>query len=423
MNSTHTHTLNRRRALGCCAGLASGLFTSLQGMAQADTPAWLQDERLQHCLQGLDAAQLWDVHTHLLGTGDAGSGCRVHPHMAQWWHPVEHLRKRMIMGAAGVPADTATVDNTYVTRLAQLASQFPAGARWMLFAFDDALDDAGQVRNGWTTFHVPNAHAQVVARQHPDRFEWVASIHPYRADALQRLDVAIAGGARAVKWLPSAMNIDLRDARCQPFYIRLAASGLPLIVHCGEEKAVPGAGRDDLGNPLLVRAPLAQGVRVIVAHCASLGDALDLDQRRPTMRPAFDLFARVMDEADGRARLLGDVSAVFQSNRSAEVAQTVITRANGDWRGRLLHGSDYPLPGVGWLYRLGGLVRAGLLDERSASWLPTLQPQNPLMFDLALKRCLRWQGQGLPEDVFATRTHWARSATPTPTTTLTAGLP
>jgi mannonate dehydratase len=340
--------------------------------------------------------------------------------MAQWWHPVEHLRKRMIMGAAGVPTNAATVDNTYVTRLAQLASQFPAGARWMLFAFDDALDDAGQVRNGWTTFHVPNAHAQVVARQHPDRFEWVASIHPYRADALQRLDAAIAGGARAVKWLPSAMNIDLRDARCQPFYARLAASGLPLIVHCGEEKAVPGAGRDDLGNPLLVRAPLAQGVRVIVAHCASLGDALDLDQRRPTLRPAFALFARVMDEADGRARLLGDVSAVFQSNRSAEVAQSVMARANGDWRGRLLHGSDYPLPGVGWLYRLGGLVRAGLLDERSAQWLPTLQPQNPLMFDLALKRSLRWQGQGLPEDVFATRTHWARSTAPT--TTLTAGL-
>jgi len=407
MTTPHIHTLNRRHALGCCAGLASGLFTSLQGLAQPAAPSWLHDERLQRCLQGLDASQLWDVHTHLLGTGDAGTGCRVHPHMAQWWHPVEHLRKRMIMGAAGVPSESTAVDTVYVARLAQLADQFPAGARWMLFAFDDALDDSAQVRPDWTTFHVPNLHAQAVARQHPDRFEWVASIHPYRPDAVQRLDAALAGGARAIKWLPSAMNIDLRDARCRPFYARLAASGRPLIVHCGEEKAVPGAGRDDLGNPLMVRAALAQGVRVIVAHCASLGEALDLDQRRPGPRPAFELFARVMDEADGRARMLGDVSAVFQSNRSAAVAQAVVAHANGAWQGRLLHGSDYPLPGVGWLYRLQGLVRAGLLDEASAQWLPTLQAQNPLMFDLVVKRCLRWQGQGLPEAVFATRSHWA----------------
>jgi uncharacterized protein len=53
----------------------------------------------------------------------------------------------------------------------------------------------------------------------------VASIHPYAEDALARLDRAAAAGARAVKWLPSAMNIDPRAARCRPFYDRLAALG------------------------------------------------------------------------------------------------------------------------------------------------------------------------------------------------------
>src|SRR4030095_5363702 len=86
-----------------------------------------------------------------------------------------------------------------------------------------------------------DAWAASVARHHDERFGWVASIHPYRDDALARLEQAIAQGALAVKWLPSAMNIDLRDPRCVPFYARLQRARLPLIVHVGEEKAVPGA--------------------------------------------------------------------------------------------------------------------------------------------------------------------------------------
>ncbi|MEX8500770.1 hypothetical protein, partial [Leptothrix ochracea] len=53
---------------------------------------------------------------------------------------------------------------------------------------------------------------------------WVASIHPYREDALQRLDAAIGAGALALKWLPSSMNIDLRAPRLRPFYARMAAA-------------------------------------------------------------------------------------------------------------------------------------------------------------------------------------------------------
>ncbi|WP_395700510.1 amidohydrolase family protein [Aquabacterium sp.] len=210
--------------------------------------------------QGLDPEALWDAHAHLLGTGDAGSGCRVHPHLQQWWHPVESLRRRVIMGAAGVPADAPSVDRAYVARLQALAGDFPTGARWLLYAFDSAHDERGNVRPGWSTFHVPNAYAAQVAAADPQRFAWVASIHPYGEDALAQLDAAIAGGALAIKWLPSAMNIDLQAPRLRPFYDRLAAANLPLIVHGGEEKAVPGAERDALGNPLLFDLALKRRV-------------------------------------------------------------------------------------------------------------------------------------------------------------------
>jgi mannonate dehydratase len=229
----------------------------------------------------------------------------------------------------------------------------------------------------------------------------VASIHPYRADALARLDHALQAGAVAVKWLPSAMNIDLRDPRCRPFYDRLARAGLPLIVHCGEEKAVPGAGRHELGNPLLVRHALAHGATVVVAHCASLGHALDTDRSSAPAVPAFDLFARLMDEPAQGGRLLGDISAVFQANRTPQVWRTVLRRQ--DWHARLLHGSDHPLPGVMPLFSPARLQRAGLLAEADVPVLNQVREHNPLLFDLVLKRRLRLPGEAgatLPAGVF-----------------------
>jgi mannonate dehydratase len=397
--------MSRRHALCCGAAAVSGLFSSLLRASESSAaprplPSAARD-LVEATFDGLDASQLWDVHTHLLGTGDSGSGCRVHAHLDSWWHPLEALRKRVILHGAGVAQHSRQVDLDYVTRLAALAADFPAGARWMLFAFDHAHDDAGLAAPTRTTFHVPDAWAAHVAQWHDDRFGWVASIHPYRDDALPRLRQALAAGALAIKWLPSAMNIDLRDPRCVPFYDLLAERRVPLIVHAGEEKAVPGAQRDDLGNPLLVRAPLRHGVRVIVAHCASLGHALDLDQRVPRERPAFDLFARLMDEREWQVQLLGDVSALFLANRDPEVWRTVLAR--DDWHTRLLHGSDYPLPCVAPLVRLAPLLRAGVLDATDVGALEALRDHNPLLFDLALKRRAAWRGARLANAVFHTR--------------------
>jgi mannonate dehydratase len=216
-------------------------------------------------------------------------------------------------------------------------------------------------------------------------------------------------GAVALKWLPSAMNIDLADRRCRRIYDRLAATGVPLIVHAGEEKAVPGAGRDDLGNPLLVRHALAAGVRVVMAHAASLGKARDLDRPSRPWRSAFDLWARLMDEPAWRDRLHADVSAVFQSNRASVVRRALLER--DDWHPRLLHGSDYPLPGVMALYAPAQLAAEGLLDGAAVAPLRRIREHNPLLFDFVLKRHLRAGGASrLPTSVFETRSLFDRSA-------------
>jgi mannonate dehydratase len=400
--------MNRRHALCCGAAMAAGLFTGLLATPAraalrnpcrgALPPALAQHALVLAAFEGVNAARLVDTHAHLLGNGDSGSGCSVHPSMHQWWRPTEVLRRRAILNAACVPADAPSVDRAYVQRLQDLAAGFPAGARWWLYAFEQAHDDAGRADPAHTTFHVPNAYAAQVAAALPARFDWVASVHPYREDALTALAAALDAGAVAVKWLPSAMNIDLSDVRCRPYYALLARRRVPLVVHCGEEKAVPGASRDAYGNPLALRAPLAEGVRVIAAHCASLGQACDTERRSRPAVPAFELFARLMDEPAHQGLLLGDLSAVFQRNRSPAVWRAVLQRTA--WHGRLLHGSDHPLPGLMPLFSLPALVKAGLLPEAEVAPLQAVREHNPLLFDFVLKRRLRWQGQALPVAVF-----------------------
>jgi len=402
--------LGSRRHFLCCMGAAAaGLFTGAAAAApwstacRAGLPPAAQD-LVTRAFEGLDATQLWDSHAHLLGNGDSGSGCFLHPSLVSGFNVVERLRKRVILDAACVPGDAPSVDRAYVERFHALAEGFPPGARWLLFAFEQAHDERGRTDLEHTTVHVPDRYAAAVAAQHPERFAWVASIHPYRDDALAVLEQAARDGARAVKWLPSSMNIDLRDGRSRRFGERATALGLPLIVHCGEEKAVPGARRDALVNPLHVRALLERGVRVIVAHCASLGHAEDLDQPSAPSVPAFDLFARLMGERAHEGLLLGDISAIFQVNRRPVVWKTLLERS--EWHARLLNGSDYPLPGLRVLTSYRRLVDAGVLADALVQPLDALRDHNALLADFVLKRSVASGSARLAGAVFETARHF-----------------
>jgi predicted TIM-barrel fold metal-dependent hydrolase len=230
----------------------------------------------------------------------------------------------------------------------------------------------------------------------------VASIHPYDPRALQRLESAAARGVRAIKWLPSAQNIDPADARCDAFYARLAALGIPLITHGGDERAVKGFG-EQLGNPLRLRRPLDAGVKVVVAHCASLGSA----HGEAGEVSNFELFAQLMADARYNDNLYGDISAITQFNRMEVITPLL---ANRDWHQRLLNGSDYPLPGVVPLVSLQGLVNAQLLDASAVEPLAQLRDYNVLLFDFVLKRSLRKDGQGFAGSVFETAPFFTRPA-------------
>ncbi len=294
---------------------------------------------------------------------------------------------------------------------AVIRSRVRPGVKVMLLAFDHHVRPDGAVDPEHSTFHIPDPYTAQVARAHPDYFEWAASIHPYRADSVAALESAKKLGARAVKWLPAAMGIDPSSKQCDPFYAALRRLDLPLIAHAGMERAVRGEGYQQLGNPLRFRRPLDHGVRVVIAHCASLGTDIDLDKgpNGPQVS-SFSLFTRLMEEARYEKLLYGDISAMTQLNRVGPALATVIERT--EWHPRLLNGSDYPLPGVMPLFSLEYMVEHRYISAEAARVLSEVRRHNALLFDLALKRNLRVNGKSFSASVFETRGFFDRPAPP-----------
>lgn len=360
-----------------------------------------QHELVRAAWQGINPATMWDCHVHLIGMGDAGSGAWSNPKLDSLAHPIQYLQKQFYLNAGCVHKQAGQFDKSYAARLVELASGLQPGGKLMLLAFDAYHREDGQPDFENSTLYTPNAYAYALAQAHPNYFEWIASIHPYRQDALPALAQAVRAGARAVKWLPNAMGIDPASPRCDDFYRALARSHLPLLTHAGQERAVAGAEAQDFGNPLKLRRALDLGVRVILAHCASLGEDKDLDQGpNGPLRPSFDLFARLMDTPQYQGRVFGEISAMTQYDRLPYL-QKVLARP--DWHARLLNGSDYPLPGILPIYSAARCVRLGLLEPSAEPVLNRLQEHNPILFDFVLKRSLRYQGQRLPASVFETR--------------------
>jgi mannonate dehydratase len=355
---------------------------------------------------------MWDGHCHLAGngdsgTGESGSGIRLHAGMESVLDPVQYVQRLFYMNAGCARDEPGQVDRSYVERMHNLLRDLRPGVKLLLLAFDASVTEAGDVSWEQTSFHVPNRYAAQVAQRHAQYFEWAASVHPYRRDCVEQLEAAAAQGARALKWLPAAMGIDPASKRCDPFYAALARLELPLLTHAGLERAVRGTDAQDLGNPLRLRRALEHGVRVVVAHCASLGQDRDTD--RGANGPAidsFELFARLMAEPRYAGRLYGDISAMTQSARAGAALAHVIRQE--DWHARLLNGSDYPLPGAFPLYSVDYLVEQGYIEKSAAPLFKGLREHNSLLFDFVLKRSLRAGGKRLAAGVFETRAFFDR---------------
>jgi hypothetical protein len=335
----------------------------------------------------------------VVGLGAGGTGNLVNPAMRTWTHPLKHLKFLVYASGSGI-TDFEDADRQFVRRLADQVRHIEGHGRYRLLAFDQHYRTDGTVHEEKTEFYTRNEYVFDLAAEFPDLFLPTMSVHPYREDAIRELETWAARGGTVLKWLPNAMGIDPSDPRCDPFYQRMRELGVVLLSHAGEEKAVEAEEDQRLGNPLLLRRPLDHGVRVIAAHCAGLGTNPDLDHPDRPLVPNFDLFLRLMDDKKYDGLLFGDISAMTQRNRIGAPLSTLLARE--DLHGRLVNGSDYPLPAINVVISTRALARAGYISPAERAGLNELYDYNPLLFDFVLKRTLRHpeSGRRLPASVF-----------------------
>jgi len=343
----------------------------------------------------------FDHHVHTVGTGEEQSGARISPRFRSWLHPKQHVQFLAYQRAFGIE-DVARAESQSAAHFLRLA-RAAAVSRHGVMAFDAFHRPDGTVDEADTEFYVPNEHVEALANANADVLVAVASIHPYRTDAVAELERCAAKGARIVKWLPNAMGMDPADPRCDPFYAAMARLGMTLLSHAGEEQAVESETTQEYGNPLRLRRALDAGVRVYFGHCASRGQGVDLDDPAGKHVDNFELFLRVMDDPRYVGRAFGEISALTQTGRSGRPLVTMLART--DLHERLVNGSDWPLPAIDALFRTGELADAGYLSTDEARALDEIWAVNPLLFDLVLKRTVKHPTTGtrFPASVFRAR--------------------
>lgn len=332
------------------------------------------------CFADVDRSKLWDTHAHLVGRG-IGTECFISEELQSRLHPVKNFQYELYAAAAGLSTDLAIPDSAYLDRLLELHRFANPLGKLVLMSFDMHVDDEGNENRAHSEFFTPNEYVLEVAHKHGDVVA-CCSVHPYRRDAVARLERAIAGGARAMKWLPNAMNINLADPRCAPLYDILAREKVPLITHTGDEQAVDAREAQKLGHPELLRAPLERGVTVVAAHVATTGACGDQEGSS-----CFAALRALMREPAYEARLFADISACTQFNRAGPHLASIL--ADADLHARLVNGSDYPLPAIDPLVSTRYLVGEGLLSEEDRALCNRVFAHNPLLFDYVLKRRVR----------------------------------
>lgn len=221
-----------------------------------------------------------------------------------------------------------------------------------LLAFDAVYDRDGRVNARDTHLYVTNDYVIELARRHRQVL-FGASVHPYRTDAIDKLERCVNAGAVLMKWLPIVQAFDPSDDRCTPFYEALAHHGLPLLCHTGAEHALPCLRRD-LADPELLRPALERGVKVIMAHCGSRLMPWETDYT-----PTFIRLAKEYEHC------YGDTSALNVPNRwyaFDAVMRDPVARV------KLVHGSDWPVLPMPPPARVGFADALGLVAEEP-NWL------------------------------------------------------
>jgi len=278
-----------------------------------------------------------DIHVHMGGIGDSGSGCRM---------------SREFIFSFAFAAMLVTLKVTPFElgdeKIKEVILGAVNGSKNIDYSVLLALD--GVYKNGRyieseSHLIIPNDYIMKIAAENR-RVLFGASVHPYRKkkEMLAEMKRCVDNGAVLFKWIPSSQQIDPRDDRCIPFYETLVRENIPLLCHTGAELAVPtsDAGSNALNDPRTLLKALQLGVKVIAAHCATpyLGGILPAD------KGYFEALIEMLRISEKKGwNLYADIAAFCTPTRIRYLKRICEEVQQGTLRSdRFLYGSDFPVP-------------------------------------------------------------------------------
>ena len=364
---------------------------------------------VEKAYEGIHSSQLRDYHTHMLGMNTELNGTFVNEGWQTPWNGLIHYIQFQVYKSAAVITDVTQADAQYLARLKTLIQYMPHHGKFGIMAFDYFHNEDGHPIKELSTFRVPNNYVMKLVNENPDIFFPIISIHPYRQDAVDELTQYAKDGVRFVKWLPNAMGIHPASKRLndklEAYYQVMHEYGMALISHTGDEAAAEAEEFQHFGNPLFLRKPLEMGVKVIMAHVASLGECKEEDIAICLPgTPYIDLAIDMLEEPKYQDLLFADISALTQDNRKDNLDKVL---AKASIHSKLINGSDYPLPAINIVIQTRTLESAGYITSQERESLNEIYDFNPLLFDFVLKRTLRHTktGERFPPSVFLEHPH------------------
>ncbi len=340
---------------------------------------------IDQAFTGINLACFQDFHIHSVGIGTGGTGAWVNPKMTNWFNPKLFLKYNAYLSAAGIQ-ELEKTDQQYAQRLLALINSDKRYRKAVLLAFDYHYSKDGKKIEDKSSFYIPTEYVIQQAQQSANKLIPAASVHPYKPNATQELEKYARQGIRYVKWLPNSQHIDPSDPMINSYYEIMTKYNMVLISHTGHEKAVEGEEYQRLGNPLRLKKPLSKGVKVIMAHMASLGKCEDLD-RPGSIVPCFDLYWRMMNNPKWKGLLFGELSATTIYTRFGNPLKKLLENPN--LHKRFVHGSDYPLPAINILYQTSQYQKMGYITKEERLLLNEIYRYNPILFDFVTKRTLK----------------------------------
>ena len=320
-----------------------------------------------------------DMHVHMVGNAASGHGCWVR--VTALKTPLYGLMLRKL-NLEFSDLEKSSFDDLFRDRLLNFIRASGIDGACLL-AQEAVYKDDGTVWKDAGNAFVPNDYVLGLARDYKE-FIPAVSIHPARPDAIEELHRCLEQGAAMMKCLPNCQNINCNDSKFKPFWNLMAETGLPLLAHTGGEHTLQVVNAD-YADPETLRLPLECGVNVIAAHAATGSGPFDPDYV-PTL-------IRLMREFQN---LYADTSALNVPTRSYGLRPCL---ENELLAGRVVHGSDYPVPtSPAWAW-----VR-GLID--SDQWASLKRINNPIELDYQTKVAM-----GFPDSHFTRINTLLRTAT------------